>query len=351
MTVIKPLTKRLPVMPLLFAMLLTTLAASVLIGPSDIALGDAWIAATHWLGGDGHAGGWARESIILFDIRLPRTVLGALVGAGLAVAGAMMQGLFRNPLADPGLIGVSAGAALAAVTVIVLAGSLPLYPSLSLYLLPLAAFAGGLITTILLYCIATRSGRTSVATMLLAGIALAALAGALTGLLIFKSTDDQLRDFTFWSMGSLGGATWARVFAMLPFMLTLALAIPFISGGLNALLLGEAEAFHLGYEPQRLKRAIIVLSAAATGACVASAGAIGFVGIVVPHVLRLAVGADHRLLLPACALFGAVLLVAADIASRLIVAPAELPIGIIMAIIGAPVFLSILLRRRAIIDI
>ncbi|WP_248304572.1 iron ABC transporter permease [Breoghania sp. L-A4] len=336
----------------LMALLLSVTVASVLIGPSDISLQGMLGAVIERLGDD-VAPQWVREQVILFEIRLPRTVLGCFVGAGLAVSGAMMQGLFRNPLADPTLIGVSAGAALAAVTVIVVISgmNLAIPPAWSVHLLSLAAFGGGLVTTWMLYVIATRSGRTSVATMLLAGIALSALAMALTGVLIFQSTDDQMRDFTFWNMGSLGGATWNRVFAMLPFVAILALAIPFLGGGLNALLLGEAEAFHLGFDPQRLKRGVIVLTAAATGACVASAGTIGFVGIVVPHVLRLVIGADHRRLLPACALLGAALMVGADIISRVIVAPAELPIGIITAILGVPVFLSILLRRRSIIDI
>ncbi len=338
-------------LPALVALLGLAIVVSIALGASDVALAGAARAIGDALGFD--TGATLRDRVILFDIRLPRTVMGLLVGASLAISGALMQGLFRNPLADPALIGVSAGSSLAAVCVIVLAGSLGITVPVWLapHLLPLAAFCGGLVVTFTLYAIATRSGRTSVATMLLAGIAIAALAMALTGYIVFHSDDTQLRDFTFWNMGSLSGATWARVAGMLPFVAVLLIAIPFLGNGLNALLLGEAEAFHMGFAPERLKRAIVVLTAAATGASVAGAGVIGFVGIVVPHVLRLAVGADNRLLLPACALLGASLLLLADILSRIVVAPAELPIGIITAVLGAPVFLSILLRRRSVIDI
>jgi iron complex transport system permease protein len=290
----------------------------------------------------------ARDRVVLYDIRLPRLAMGLMVGAALAVAGTLLQGLFRNPLADPGITGISAGAGLGAVTAIVLGGALP--PVLTLWagsaLVPLAAFTFGWGATLLLYRIATASGRTDVATMLLGGIALAAMAGAMTGVLVYLANDTQLRDLTFWSMGSLAGATWSRCLAALP-LIGLALAIGLTLGrGLNALALGEAQALHLGTEVERLKRRAIFGAAAATGAAVAVAGGIGFVGIVVPHLLRLAFGPDHRRLIPHAALLGAALLVLADLVSRTIVAPAELPIGIITALIGAPVFLAILLRQR-----
>jgi iron complex transport system permease protein len=289
-----------------------------------------------------------RDALIILNIRLPRLLLGALVGAALAISGALMQGLFRNPLADPGLVGVSAGAGLAAAVMIVLGerylsgfiGKLPFAA------LPLAAFLGGLISTLMLYLIATRQGRTSISTMLLAGVALGALAGAATGLLAYISDDRQLRDLTFWSLGSLGGATWTKVAAIAPIVLPLLLAVPLLGRGMNALALGEAEAFHLGLPVQRIKALAIVLVALAVGASVAAAGIIGFVGIVVPHLLRLMIGPDHRLLLPLSAIAGAALLVGADIIARLVVAPAELPIGIITAAIGAPFFLWLLLRAK-----
>lgn len=308
---------------------------------------------------DALAQGWSgqartRDALVILDIRLPRTLLGLMVGAGLAVSGALMQGLFRNPLADPALVGVSSGAGLAAACVIVLGdrtlARLGLPGPLPYAVLPVAAFLGGLVATLALYVLATRSGRTSVATMLLAGIALGALAGAMTGLLVYASDDRQLRDLTFWSLGSLGGANWIKVAASAPLILPVLAAVPVLGRGLNALVLGEAEAFHLGVRVERLKRTCIMLVAVAVGTGVAAAGVIGFVGLVVPHALRLIVGSEHRLLLPASALLGGALLVLADVAARVAAAPAELPIGIITAMIGAPVFLWLLLGRARLAD-
>ena len=203
-----------------------------------------------------------------------------------------------------------------------------------------------LLTTLLLYQIATRGGQTSVATMLLAGIAIAALAGAVTGILIYMADDKQLRDVTFWSLGSLSGMTWVKLFAAGPIILIAFLVVPFLSRGLNAITLGEAAAFHMGVKVQRLKYTAVVAVAGAVGASVAVSGGIGFVGIVVPHLLRIVIGPDHRYLLPASALLGGVLMLGADMLARTIVAPAELPIGIITALAGAPFFLWVLLRDR-----
>lgn len=288
----------------------------------------------------------ARERVVLVDIRLPRLALGAAVGAALAVSGVLLQGLFRNPLADPGIVGVSAGAGLGAVLAIVLGGLLPigLAGLVGSWLVPVAAGLGGWATTLLLYRVATNGQRTEVAMMLLAGIALSALAGAATGVLTYIADDRQLRDLTFWGMGSLAGATWAKLAAAAP-LIGLALVIaPRLARGLNALALGEAQAAHMGTDVQRLKRRAIFATAAAAGAAVAVSGGIGFIGLVVPHLLRQAQGPDHRHLLPNAALLGASLLVLADLVSRSIVAPAELPIGIITALIGAPVFLWMLLH-------
>ncbi|MFY8098644.1 MAG: FecCD family ABC transporter permease, partial [Allorhizobium sp.] len=281
-------------------------------------------------------------------VDLPRTGMGLLIGAALGVSGAMMQGLFRNPLADPGIVGVTSGAALAAVIAIVLGPTL-LFPLQSLFgeqFLPLMAFLGGLANTFLLYVIATRNGQTSTTALILSGIAIAAMTGAATGLLIFIADDRALRDITFWSLGSLSGATTAKIMAILPFVLFVLAIIPFVARGLDALILGDAAAFHMGVPVQRLKRLTILAVAAACGATVAAAGSIGFIGIVVPHLLRLAIGPSHRFLLPASALGGAALLLLADTVARTIAAPAELPIGIITAILGAPVFLMLLLGRQ-----
>jgi len=299
---------------------------------------DALVSPTAMAGGD---------ALIILQVRLPRLLLGLLIGAALASSGALMQGLFRNPLADPSLIGVSAGAALAAATTIVLGDALlaPFIGPLPFMALPIGAFAGGLLTTFALYVIATRSGRTSISTMLLAGVAFGAFSGAIMGLFAYLSDDRQLRDLSFWSLGSLSGATWTKVLTAAPFILPTLLAMPFLARGLNALSLGEAEAFHLGVPVQRVKALTILIVAVAVGASVAATGMIGFVGIMVPHVLRLMAGADHRMLLPASALLGAALLVAADTVARTVTAPAELPIGILTAAIGAPFFLWLLLRR------
>ncbi|MEI4232414.1 FecCD family ABC transporter permease [Roseovarius sp. D22-M7] len=293
------------------------------------------------------------SAVILWEIRLPRVALGALVGAALAVSGAVMQGLFRNPLADPGIVGVSAGAGLGAVSAIVLGGLLPpaLQAIIGIYTVPIAAFLGGWASVLLLYAVATRGGQTSVATMLLAGIALGALSGAVSGLLVYAADDQQLRDLTFWGLGSLAGATWAKVATAAPIILAALLGASLLGRGLNGQAFGEATALHLGIRVQHVKRAAILTVAAATGAAVAVSGGIGFVGIVVPHLLRLATGPDHGPLLINCALLGAGLLLAADIISRLIIAPAELPIGIVTAVLGAPVFLWILLRRRGLVDL
>lgn len=289
----------------------------------------------------------ARDQLILLSIRLPRLAMASIVGALLAGAGAIMQGLFRNPLADPGLVGVSAGAGLAvAATIVVGDKTLPAAMAGLPFLLPIAAFFGALVAASLLYRIATRQGRTSIATMLLAGLAFGALAGAGTGLLVFLADDRQLRDITFWMLGSLAGATWLKVAAIAPFFALLLASFAVIDRGLDLLVLGENEAFHMGVAVERLKRFLIVLVAGAAGAAVSVSGVIGFVGLVVPHLLRLVVGPSHRLLLPATACSGAILLLTADTFARTIAAPAELPIGIVTAIIGAPFFLFLLLKQR-----
>ena len=293
------------------------------------------------------------EVVIVWQIRLPRAIMAVLIGAMLALGGAIMQGLFRNPLADPAILGVSNGAALGAVSMIVLGGGAlaPVTAFLGGYALPLAAFAGALAATLALYAIATRGGSTSVATMLLAGVALAAFAAAIMGYLAFLSDDTQLRDLTFWGLGSLAGASWTKLAAALPILLIAVSGSMLLGRSLNALALGEATAAHIGIPVQRMKRLAILCVAAATGAAVAVSGGIGFIGIVVPHLLRLASGPDHRALLPNAALLGAALLVGADMISRSVVAPAELPIGIVTAVLGAPVFLWILLRQRGVVDL
>lgn len=288
-----------------------------------------------------------RERLVLVDIRLARTLLGGFVGAALAVAGATMQAMFRNPLADPGLIGVSSGAAFAAVATIALGqGVLGFWTQwFGIFALPLAAFLGGLVTTLCLVALASRNGQLTVGVLLLAGVAIAALAGSGSGVIAYISDDRQLRDLTLWQMGSLSGASWQKVTAVVPFAALLVILTSRLARPLNGLLLGESEAFHLGIDVERAKRLAIAATAVAVGASVAVAGVIGFVGLVVPHLVRLIAGPDNRIVLPLSAILGASLVLVADVVSRMAVRPAELPIGIVMAIIGAPIFLHLLLRR------
>ncbi len=282
--------------------------------------------------------------LVFFHIRLPRLVLGLVAGAGLGMAGALMQGLFRNPLADPGLIGVSSGAALAAGLTIVV-GSLwfPDLPrALGSWTLVLMAFGGGLAVTVLIYLLSRGEGGTRVGLMLLAGIAVNALAGAGLGLLSFLATDEQLRNLQFWLLGSLGGARWSAV--------ALVGSVTLIAGGaglglaraLNALALGEAQAVLLGVPVERVKRIAIVVTALAVGAVTATTGIIGFIGLVAPHMVRLLGGPDHRWVLPGSALLGAVLVLLADAVARTLMQPAELPLGVLTAAVGVPFFLLLL---------
>ena len=302
---------------------------------------------------DSDAATLARDQLVLWSIRLPRIVLAVMIGGLLAASGTIMQGLFRNPLADPALFGVSSGGALAAAATIVtgdrmLAGS---GATLPFELLPLAAFVGSLAATLILYHIATRENRTSIAIFLLGGLAIAALANAGIGLLVFMADDRQLRDITFWLLGSIGGATWPKAATIAPFAAAMLLAIPFIAHGLDRLVLGEAEAFHMGVEVERLKRCSIVLVSAMTGAAVSFAGVIGFVGIVMPHLLRILIGPRHSVLLPASICLGAILLLVADTCARTLAAPAEVPIGILTALVGAPFFLGVLIRQRTLVGL
>ena len=284
---------------------------------------------------------------ILFDIRLPRIVMAIFVGAVLASTGAVMQGLFRNPLADPSLIGVSSGASVGATLMIVTAGGFIQSGALvGLSLVAVGAFVGGFAATLLVYRLATSGIGTSVTTMLLAGIAIAALAGALNSLLSYFSDNDMLRQISLWQMGNLSGASWLKVGIMGSAAMLLLIFFPRDSRALNALLLGESEARHLGIDVQRVKRRLILLTALGVGISVALAGLVGFVGLIIPHMVRLAIGPDHRWLVPASALAGATLLVIADSLARIVVIPAELPTGILTALLGAPFFVALLLQQR-----
>ena len=284
---------------------------------------------------------------ILFDIRLPRICLAILIGAILAISGAVMQGLFRNPLAAPSLIGVSSGASVGASVVIVLAGAwLQSNTALGLSLVAVGAFIGSFLVTVLVYRLSTSTLGTSVTTMLLAGIAVSALAGAVSGLLSYYADNEMLRQISIWQMGNLSTANWQRVLVLTVVAILVLSLFPRESKSLNALLLGESEARHLGIDVQQVKRKLILLTTLGIGTAVAIGGMIGFVGLIVPHIVRLLIGPDHRWLLPASALAGGVLLLLADTIARIIIAPTELPTGILTAILGAPFFIMLLVQQR-----
>ena len=323
---------QLPALLLLLIVLLITAAAAALIGAFPIP-------ALSLL----QANLTPQEQAVLNSIRLPRVLLAVIVGAALAVSGAALQGLFRNPLADPGLIGISSGAALAVALMIVIIGPLP--GILGLYGLSIAAFMGGLLTSIVIFRFAGLTGASSVTYILLAGIAINALASAGTGFLAYLSDDQELRTLTFWTMGSLGGALWPGVLICASLVIPATFMLYRNAQRLNILLLGESEARHLGVDSERLKRNIIICTAISVGAAVAVSGTIGFVGLVIPHLIRLTLGPDHRLLIPASALLGAIILIIADTVSRTLLAPAEIPVGIFTSLIGGPFFLWLLIKQ------
>lgn len=330
-------------------LLLVALIVAVLIGPTSVP-------ARHLLAilidpaGSGPAADIPRsERVIFWSLRLPRAILCALVGSALGAGGAGAQGLFRNPLADPGLVGVSAGATLGAALCIVVAG-----PWLAAHApwaragaLPFAAFVVGAATTFLVVRLGGRTDRSATAMVLLAGVAINAFAGAAVGLLSHVASDSELRNLTFWTLGGLSGASWGKVWFTLP---AVAVAIGIFLANARALdvfALGELNARVTGVDVKQLRRIVITALALGVGAAVAAAGLVGFVGLIVPHVMRLLLGPRHGALIPASALGGAVLVLCADGLSRTIVPPAELPVGLLTAAVGAPFFLHLLRREVA----
>jgi len=327
--------------------LIVVIIASVCIGAVHISLAQFWSIVTYHTGISKVATFTSQQMAVLLSLRLPRVMLGVIIGAALAISGASLQGLFRNPLAEPGLIGISSGATLAAALMIVFGGSLlnTMGSIYGYYALAIAAFTGAFITTLTVYRMAMHNGKTVITALLLTGIAINALAFAFTGLLTYLSTDEQLRNITFWSLGSLGGASWISLGSVAPFIAIPLIGLPFLGKSLNAIALGETQAGHMGVNVARTKRLVIVLATMAVGASVAVAGIISFIGLVIPHILRMAFGSDNRLVLPASAILGGAALTLADLISRTIVAPAELPIGIVTALGGSPVFIYMILSQ------
>ncbi|UTZ24379.1 FecCD family ABC transporter permease [Vibrio campbellii] len=340
------LLRRVPLSTILLALsgvLAFVAVASITVGPMNISFADSLRSLT------GSGSDLAPHILLVInEIRLPRTILCMFIGAILAICGVVMQGLFRNPLAEPGIIGVSAGAALGgAFAIVVFADFSQNYPTLmNLAALPFFAFLGGAFTTVLVYWLGTNKFGTSVTIMLLAGVAISALSGAAIGFMNFIADDQMLRDLTLWSMGSLAGANWSGIALAAVILVLLMFWFQRKAMSLNALLLGESEAKHLGVPVQKLKRQLILLSAVGVGITVSISGAIGFIGLVIPHLGRMLAGPDHRSLLPISALMGALLLTAADMFARKVVAPAELPVGIVTALIGAPFFIYLLFQQK-----
>ncbi|MEG2510565.1 MAG: iron ABC transporter permease [Chryseobacterium sp.] len=299
----------------------------VIVGDSDLSLSDKYI---------------------VWDVRASRIVMAIIIGSMLSVSGTSLQGLFRNPLATGDLIGLTAGATLMAAITIVLGGHFKEYlpEAVQFSLVGIAAFIGSLLAMLLVYKISTSGGKTNVVMMLLSGVAISAIGFSITGFLIYISKDEQLRDLTFWNMGSLAAATWTKNI-VLAVILIISYTILLPKGkALNAMMLGEKDAQHLGINVERLKKQIVIIVSLMVGSCVAFSGTIGFVGLIVPYILRLLFKSNYSFILPLSAIFGSVLLLTADTVSRSVVEPSELPIGILTAMMGAPIFIAILLKFK-----
>ena len=315
--------------------------ASLALGVVDVAPGAVLRIVLHHLGLGAGDGFTAQQEAVVWSIRLPRLLLGAVVGAGLGAAGAALQGVFRNPLADPQLVGVAGGAAFGATAAIASAGGL-----LGSLAGPLGGLLGGLAAGAVVYSLARHQGRTEVVTMVLAGLAVAAVGLAGAALLGFAVDRPELHSAVFWSLGSISVATWRLVGVTAPFVLVAVVLLPFFARPLDLMLLGDREAHHLGVSVEWVRAGALGLAVLATAAAVSAVGVIGFVGLLAPHAVRVAAGPGHRVVLPGAALAGAGLVVLADLAARSLHPPLEVPVGLITAVVGGPVFLWLLRRTR-----
>ena len=319
-----------------FISLIASILLAVTIGSFKISVFDILLGKLDELG-----------STILYTIRMPRVLLAAFVGASLAISGACLQGLFRNPLADPGLIGVSAGAALGAAFAIVFSSKLISLNFLGPYLIPFSAIVGSAFVIVTLFIITKGFGYDGVTYMLLAGIAVNAIAGVGIGLLTYISDDSELRSLTFWTMGSFGGVTWPLI---IPAVVVISVSIIWIIGlsrKLDLIQLGDVEASRLGLNIKRVRFGVIISSAIVVGISVALSGMIGFVGLVVPHLVRILGGVNHLFVLAGSAIFGSILMIISDMMCRIIISPAELPVGLITSGLGSPFFLWLIFKMRA----
>ena len=284
---------------------------------------------------------------VVLDIRLPRILMGIIVGIALGISGAILQGLFRNPLIDPGFIGVSSGAAIGAMFVIMFSQLIAIENNFYVqFLLPVFAMSGGLSTTILVYKMSQMSGKTNIMAMLLSGIAVNAFSGSIIGFLVYRASDMELRSFTFWTLGSLDNSNWLIVSIAFVAILVPIIVSFKLRKKLDIFMLGDAEAGYLGLNIEKLKKRIIFISALMVGVTVAFCGMIGFIGLVTPHLVRLIMGPSHKTLIFGSAILGAIILILADFISRIIIAPAQLPIGIITSALGAPFFLWLIVSQK-----
>jgi iron complex transport system permease protein len=329
--------------PVLILLLITVLLFAIAFGAVSILPSQMFASLKHFFQGKDAANIY--EGVFI-QLRLPRVLLCAITGAILAVSGVLMQGLFRNPIVEPGLTGTSAGAALGASIVFVMAPTFsPAFKSFTGPLLvPMVAFACSLLATYIVYALSKNAKRVSIMSLLLIGIAVNAVCLSGTGFMSYIARDPQARSITFWNLGTFSGASWQQVFIVGSVAAIIFIFALRYSKQLNTLLLGEEEAGYLGVDADKLKRRIMLLNTAMVSVATAFVGVISFMGLIVPHVLRLLIGSDNKKLLPASMILGALLLVLADMCARLILAPAEVPIGIITSLVGAPVFILLLKR-------
>ena len=331
------------VLTLGLALLAVSMLAGVLTGPAAISSGDLARALLQPFGLAGSDPGAGWQGVVLWQVRLPRVLTGAMVGAALALSGAILQGLFRNPLASPSVLGVASGASLGAVLAIFFG-----LAATRVWALPLCAFAGAGLTLFSVYAIASRGASTPMATLLLAGIALGAFNVAMSSFVLALALENGEvgKSIVYWTMGGLEGRTWDHVLLILPFLLIGLVSVRAYPRDLDALLLGEMQAAAVGVDVPRTRLVLLLITALLTAAAVAVAGGIGFIGLIVPHLVRLLIGPYHRWLLPVSAVAGALVLVSADLALRLLFTGSEIPLGVVTAAFGAPFFLFLLLRQR-----
>ncbi|HEY5715406.1 MAG TPA: iron ABC transporter permease [Psychromonas sp.] len=335
------------ILMLLAALFITLMITGVLQGPVDIPFMNIYTIVKQGLFATMQSNIPHWQSSIILDVRLPRMIIAALAGASLALCGLVMQGMFRNPLASPSILGVSSGASLGAVIAIYFGFSL-----ISAWAIPLFAFIGAGISLTVVYRVASSRGQTSIATLLLSGVAIGALNVSATSLLLALSLDnwDVARMIIYWTMGGLDGRTWDHVLIILPIVVSGFILLLFYSKQLDLLLLGEQHAMSVGVDVRKTRRNLLLISTAMVGASVSVVGGIGFIGLVVPHILRLLLGPAHRYLLPACLFGGAILLLGADLFLNTFFNQQAIPLGVITAALGAPFFLFLLIKQRLVVS-